>query len=802
MPGSGLVVLVLGVDGEVLATTPGTEGLTGRPPSRLHGRPLDEVVHAPAPWQTLAGRSDSLTAELTRPDGRTTRVRLDVLAVPDGEGARHVVMMAAESAARREDEDDAVVRSLFAQANIGMVIHDAELRVTRLNMPPGAFLPQGEPTVDRPLPQPLDELLVPEDAHAIVERLRDVAASGEPQVNYEQSARLKRTPDRERVLSLSSLPLDGGRGQLIGVVSVFADVTEQHRSRRRVALLHSAAQRIGVSLDVARDADELARVLVPDFADLVAVDLAEAVLEGDEPGQVTFGVPMRRVAGVSARGRWPDEVIPVGASFRVEHARGIGRYERPATLEPRREDLWVRTTGGASAIAVEGRSLVPPEPGSLMVVSLRARGLALGVVALWRYSRSGPFEREDADTAEEVGSRASLGLDNARRYLRERRTVETLQRNLLPQPVFDLKAAQTSGSYLPAGTAAGLGGTWYDVIPLSSARVAFVVGDVAGHGLAATATMGRLRTAVQTLADLDLAPDELLTRLDDLAIRLADAEPPVEGNAGAVGATCLYCVYDPVTGECEMAAAGRQPPMIVVPGERPEPAPLKPGPVLGVGAAPFELARLRLAPGSTLVMFSDELVAEPTGEPRQGAPAETSEQRLERLRDVLAAHCGAKSSPAEIGQAMLDALQPARSPANDVALLVARVQALPDGMVASWEYPADPAVVGEARVAVTRRLTEWGLAANAFPTELIVSELVTNAIRWAGGPVGLRLIRDETLIVEVSDPSETQPHLRSPRSTDEGGRGLFLVAQLAHRWGSRYTPSGKTIWTEQPLEGE
>ncbi|RBM07346.1 protein phosphatase [Streptomyces sp. PT12] len=801
MPGSGLVVLVLGVDGEVLATTPGTETLTGRPPSRLHGRPLDEVVRAPAPWQTLAGRFDPLTAELSRPDGRTIRVRLDVLAVPEGNGARHVVMMAAESAACREDEDEAVVRSLFSQANIGMVIHDADLRVTRLSLPSGAFPPHGEPMVERPLPQPLDELIVPEDADAILERLRGVAATGEPQVNYEQSARLKRTPERERVLSLSSLPLDGGRGQLIGVASVFADVTEQHRSRRRVALLHSAAQRIGVSLDVAKEADELARVLVPDFADLVAVDLSEAVLEGDEPGQVTFGVPTRRVAGASARGRWPDEVIPVGASFRVEHARGIGRYERPATLEPRREDLWVRTTGGASATAVEGRSLVPPEPGSLMVVSLRARGLALGVVALWRYSRSGPFEREDADTAEEVGSRASLGLDNARRYLRERRTVETLQRNLLPQPVFDLKAAQTSGSYVPAGTAAGLGGTWYDVIPLSSARVAFVVGDVAGHGLAAAATMGRLRTAVQTLADLDLAPDELLTRLDDLAIRLADVEPHVEGSAGAVGATCLYCVYDPVTRECEMAAAGRQPPMIVLPGERPEPAPLKPGPVLGVGAAPFELARLSLAPGSTLVMFNDELVAEPTGEPRHGVPAETSEQRIERLRDILAGH-GADGLPAEIGQAVLDALQPARSPANDVVLLVARVQALPDGMVASWTYPADPAVVGDARVAVTRQLTEWGLAANAFSTELIVSELVTNAIRWAGGPVGLRLIRDETLIVEVSDPSETQPHLRSPRSTDEGGRGLFLVAQLAHRWGSRYTPSGKTIWTEQPFEGE
>ena len=87
----------------------------------------------------------------------------------------------------------------------------------------------------------------------------------------------------------------------------------------------------------------------------------------------------------------------------------------------------------------------------------------------------------------------------------------------------------------------------------------------------------------------------------------------------------------------------------------------------------------------------------------------------------------------------------------------------------------------------------------AFTTELILSELVTNAIRYGSGPIRVRLLRDRSLICEVSDGSSTSPHLRYAATTDEGGRGLFLVAQFTERWGTRYTPDGKVIWAEQPL---
>jgi anti-sigma regulatory factor (Ser/Thr protein kinase) len=136
---------------------------------------------------------------------------------------------------------------------------------------------------------------------------------------------------------------------------------------------------------------------------------------------------------------------------------------------------------------------------------------------------------------------------------------------------------------------------------------------------------------------------------------------------------------------------------------------------------------------------------------------------------------------------------------DDIALLLARTHALGADRVVSWDVPVDPAAVADLRARATDQVVEWGCADLAMTTELIVSELVTNAIRYATPPIRLRLIRDTRLTCEVSDASSTAPRLRHARSTDEGGRGLFLVAQLAHRWGARYEGGGKVIWAEQEI---
>jgi sodium/proline symporter len=337
-----------------------------------------------------------------------------------------------------------------------------------------------------------------------------------------------------------------------------------------------------------------------------------------------------------------------------------------------------------------------------------------------------------------------------------------------------------------------VGGDWFDVIPLSGARVALVVGDVAGHGINAAATMGRLRTAVRTLANLDLSPDELLAHLDDLVIGLMgahgnDAATATEDEAAGtafMGATCLYAVYDPVSGRCSLARAGHLPPVIVGPGGGARTLDLPAGPPLGLGYLPFQSVELELAEGSLIALYTDGLIESFDRDVDIG---------LSRLGDALAVPL---QTLEETGCRVIDDLVTG-PPADDAALLLARTRVLARDRVASWDLPTDPAAVAHARSLAVQQLTEWDVADLTFTTELIVSELVTNAIRHATGPICLRLIRDRGLICEVSDASSTSPRMHHARTTDEGGRGLLIVAQLAHRWGTRYTATGKIIWTEQ-----
>ncbi|GHG89841.1 hypothetical protein GCM10018780_09440 [Streptomyces lanatus] len=555
-------------------------------------------------------------------------------------------------------------------------------------------------------------------------------------------------------------------------------------ARRRLELLHDASVRIGTTLDVTRTAEELAEVTVPRFADFVAVDLPDSVLRGEEPEALGGRTTLRRVA-IRAVRRQPHNLYDVGDP--VEYVPSTPQARSLETRQSVMEPVLTEAAGWIAQDPARLERVLAAGIHSLITVPLRARGTTLGVVSFYRSLQPAAFEDDDLSLAQEVVGRAAICIDNARRFTREHNTALALQRSLLPRGRPEQSAVEVAYRYLPAQ--AGVGGDWFDVIPLSGARVALVVGDVVGHGLHAAATMGRLRTAVHNFCSLDLSPDDLLTHLDDLVGRLdrgegwaAESSP----DSGIVGATCLYAVYDPVSRRCTLTRAGHPLPAVVAPDGTVDFVDLPSCPPLGLGGMPFETVELELAEGSQLVLYTDGLVEDRHRDIDAG---------LEQLRAVLA---GADRPPEETCEAVLDALLPAR-PSDDVALLVARTHTLDADRVAQWELPSDPAMVSRARVAVTDRLAAWGLEDLAFTTELIASELVTNAIRHATGPVQLRLLRDRALICEVSDGSGTSPRLRRARSTDEGGRGLFLVAQLTERWGTRYTPHGKIIWTEQPL---
>ncbi|MEU6369290.1 SpoIIE family protein phosphatase [Streptomyces sp. NPDC046931] len=590
-------------------------------------------------------------------------------------------------------------------------------------------------------------------------------------------------PVGDRLLAINQRPTDRGGGPP-GSVATLRDSTELRAlsgraevARERLTLLYDAGGAVGTSLNVRRTAEELAELAVPRFADFVTVDLYDAVLDGEEP---EAGSPLCRTASCGIRRNAP--LYPLGqriqfvASSPQAHSLRSGR----ASLEPRLGEApgwlaqdWERTT-----------SVVAYGIHSLITVPVRARSLILGLVNFWRSEKPEPFDAEDMALAEELVARAAVAIDNARRYTREHSMAVTLQRSLLPRRLPEQGALDIAYRYLPAH--AGVGGDWFDVLPMSGARVALVVGDVVGHGLHAAATMGRLRTAVHNFSALDLPPDELLGLLDELVARIDQNETAEDASAPVTGATCLYAIYDPATRRCAIARAGHPPPAVIRPDGGVHFPDVPAGPPLGLGGLPFETADLELAEGSRLVLYTDGLVEDRERDIDAG---------LELLRAALAE---AGPSPEDTCRAVLDARLPSR-PGDDIALIVARTQALTADQVDEHHVPMDPAAVGEVRAAVTRRLAEWELEELTFTTELILSELVTNAIRYGSPPIHVRVLRGRSLICEVFDGSSTSPHLRYAAMTDEGGRGLFLVAQLAERWGTRYTPTGKVIWAEQPL---
>ncbi|WP_078565391.1 SpoIIE family protein phosphatase [Streptomyces sp. AA1529] len=591
-----------------------------------------------------------------------------------------------------------------------------------------------------------------------------------------------------RLLAVNVRSTRSGEGPP-GQVATLRDTTELHAlegraegARERLRLLYEAGVRIGTTLDVTRTAEELTEVAVPRFAEFATVELLDPVLRGEEPSAAR--TDMRRTAMSGVRDRAP--LLPVGAVVRsVESLRGHAEEAGERSVletDLRQADDWLaqQPDHGRQALEYGIRSLIS--------TPLRARGVLLGSVDFWRTDRSDPFGDDDVAFAEELAARAAVSIDNARRYTRENAMAVTLQRSLLPRGLPEQDALDVASRYRP--TRAGVGGDWFDVIPLPGARVALVVGDVVGHGLHAAATMGRLRTAVLNFSSLDLTPEELLAHLDELVDRI-DQDQTTEGNGATVtGATCLYAIYDAVSGRCTVARAGHPGPALVAPDGTVDYPEVPVGLPLGLGGAPFETAELHLPPGSQLVLFTDGLVEDRERDVDDG---------LALLRRTLTGHPG--RSPEDTCRAVLDALLPAE-PSDDIALLVSRAQVLDPEQVAQWEVPADSGAVAPLRAQVSRKLAEWGLAETSFTTELILSELVTNAIRYGSEPIRVRLLHQSRLTCEVSDGSSTSPHMRRAAATEEGGRGLFLVAQLAERWGTRYTPHGKVMWTEQNLHPE
>ncbi|SOD91173.1 SpoIIE family protein phosphatase [Streptomyces sp. Ag109_G2-15] len=791
---------VISADGVVVGWTRGAEALLGRPAPGVVGHPAARLLAVPEDPARAAGIAERCRAGMgwnglvpvRHRDGRRIEIDLRVSAA-FRMGGQECFLLSAREQRPQWTVGQSVLDGFLTRAPVGMAVMDLELRYIWLNDTLERF--GGVPREQR-LGRRLSELLPGLQADTLEGLMRKVLATGEPVTDYEYSGWSWADPHRQHAYSTSFFPLVDAEGTTTAVCYMVLDVTERWTARRLLSLVNEAGTRIGTTLDVLETAQELADFAVPRFADFVAVDLLEPVLSTEghgawltDAGPAPARPTMRRAGLQSVREGVPEAVVRIGEEvYFLPPPSDVnllisGEPVLIPVLDPS-DALWA-TEQPERAARIREFGVH-----SLISVPMRARNTALGLTTFARSLNTVPFGPDDVLLAQELVARAAVCVDNARRYTREHTAAVTLQRSLLPHALTGGTAVEVASSYLPADPTGGVGGDWFDVIPLSGARVGLVVGDVVGHGISAAASMGRLRTAVQTLADMQMPPDELLAHLDDLVLRLTDEEteraPADRSTSTFTGATCLYAVYDPVSRRCSMARAGHPPPVIVTPDGHAYYPEIPAGPPLGLGGMAFEAAEIELAENSLLGLFTDGLIEGSDGDVESG---------MARLCEALA------RTEADLGTLCTSAVQQLVSEPqpDDIALLLARSHTLAADQVASWDVPADPAAVGHVRAEATRQVIDWGFPEQAMTTELIVSELVTNAIRYADSPIRLRLLRDARLTCEVADASSTAPRLRHARSTDEGGRGLFLVAQLALRWGARYTAEGKIIWAEQEI---
>lgn len=564
------------------------------------------------------------------------------------------------------------------------------------------------------------------------------------------------------------------------------------REGDRLRFVGAATRRIARGIDLDEIVLGLCRATVPTFSDAILVYLRDPLPVGDERPVVPFVLRLRRTDRLRLTDEDTDAALLGGFQVPV-----LGP---PAEVAPAAE-LCEVIAGGALAEVLRGvrpvfgdsaaaRAALPellgdgrtlPAGHRSILAPLRGRRRVTGAAIFLRRPDRPAFEADDLLVAAQLATHTALGIDKAVLYGREAYIADELQRTMLPEGLPQPTGVRLASRYLPAAETARVGGDWYDAIPLPGSRVALVVGDVMGHSMTSAAIMGQLRTTAQTLAGLDLPPQEVLHHLDEQAQRLGTDRM----------ATCLYAVYDPVSHRITIANAGHPPPILLHLGGRAEVLRVPPGAPIGVGGVDFEAVELDAPAGATLLLYTDGLVESRLRDVWTG---------IEQLRERLAATAqltGPDHSPPleALCDDVLDMLGPGDRD-DDIALLAARFDGIAPSDVAYWFLEPEDSAPGRARRLARRALARWGLEELSDSVELLVSEVVTNAVRYAERPVTLRLLRTDVLRCEVGDDSPQLPRQRRARDTDEGGRGLFLVNRLARRWGATRLSTGKVVWFE------
>jgi PAS domain S-box-containing protein len=660
--------VVLDSEGRVVLWSPQAEELfgysaqeaLGRHAARImvHEQHFDLVVKLFADVMET-GQGWAGAFPIRHKDGSTRLVEFRNMRLLDDRGDFYALGLAADqSTLRRLEREVALSTRMVSQSPLGLAVLDTDLRYVSVN--PALERINGVPAEEH-LGRTVREVLPDMDTSALEAAVRQVLNTGLPLIDQPAVGRTPADPDEDRAWSVSLYRLEDTLGTVIGVAASIVDITDQHRAsveaetaRRRLALIADASTRIGTTLELDRTAHELAHVAVPELADIAAVDLLEAVVEGRRSSLGPAEPAVIRALAVHADSAPealeaadpPGKIARYGPERLVTQCVRTGRPVLLSQVRPADLPRIARSPEAAELLAAAGVH-------SYLAVPLIARGEVLGALDLKRTRNPLPFGRDDLLLARELAARAAVQIDNARWYQNARNAALTLQRSLLPSHPPVTGGLEVASRYQPAGATTEVGGDWFDVIPLEGGKTALVVGDVMGSGINAAATMGRLRTATNTLASLDLDPALLLEHLDRITAGLDQSI-----------ATCLYVVHDPRLGQCRIANAGHLPPARVRPGHPPELLDLPTGAPLGVGGVAFSTTTVDIAPGDQLVLYTDGLV-------------ETRRHSLDERLGMLLTLLDDPQRPLEEVCDLL--LRTLHHPDNhdDVALLIARARTEP-----------------------------------------------------------------------------------------------------------------------------
>ncbi|MGH3366977.1 MAG: ATP-binding SpoIIE family protein phosphatase [Nocardioidaceae bacterium] len=403
-------------------------------------------------------------------------------------------------------------------------------------------------------------------------------------------------------------------------------------------------------------------------------------------------------------------------------------------------------------------------------------------------------------------------LVRAQLYDAERRTADLLQRTLLPQLLPQPAGVSLAVRYEAATSGMAAGGDFYDVFELPDGRLGMVIGDVVGRGVAAATVMGQVRAAVRGAAMADADPDVVFRSLDTLVANLDEVWPmgagagshrsddPVPlGIDGELFVTMLYCLLDPSTGRTTIASAGHFPPVVMKAAGKSGTGPLersahfadlRVGPPLGLtGHRPR--ATTELEEGDALLAFTDGLLE------RRDRDLKDGEMALLRAVSTAVSH-----EPRSICQRVLDQMVGMQSLDDDCAL-VALVRTNAVHRTASVVVPPLAVAVRRARTWVRGQLDQWEVDSQTTWTAVTgVSELVTNVLLHAATDARVTLdLGPDRLLVTVADTGiRGAPERMSGELTATRGRGLALVAEMAHSCGFERSVVGSTAWFEILVE--